>query len=40
MALLDSNIVLISLPTIIRELSGTSPLDGIWVIMGWTAAPK
>ncbi|MEM0075802.1 MAG: MFS transporter [Conexivisphaerales archaeon] len=36
MALLDSNIVLISLPTIIRELSGTSPLDGIWVIMGYS----
>ncbi len=36
MALLDSNIVLISLPTIIRELPGTSAADGIWVIMGYT----
>lgn len=36
MALLDSNIVLISLPTIIAQLPGTSTLDGIWIIMGYT----
>jgi EmrB/QacA subfamily drug resistance transporter len=36
MALLDSNIVLISLPTIVRELPGTSAFEGIWVIMGYS----
>ncbi len=36
MALLDSNIVLISLPTIIRDLPDTTTFDGIWVIMGYT----
>ena len=36
MALLDSNIVLISLPTIIRDLPNTTTFDGIWVIMGYT----
>jgi EmrB/QacA subfamily drug resistance transporter len=36
MALLDSNIVLISLPTIIRELPGTPTAYGIWVIMGYS----
>ncbi len=36
MALLDSNIVLISLPTIIRELPGTTTADGIWIIIGYT----
>lgn len=36
MALLDSNIVLISLPTIIRKLPGTPTADGIWIIMGYT----
>jgi len=35
MALLDSNIVLISLPTIIRELPGTPTADAIWIIMGY-----
>jgi EmrB/QacA subfamily drug resistance transporter len=35
MSQLDSNIVLISLPTIIRELPGTTTLDGLWVIMGY-----
>jgi EmrB/QacA subfamily drug resistance transporter len=35
MALLDSNIVLISLPTIIRELPGTTTIDGIWIILGY-----
>src|SRR5881296_1218047 len=36
MAVLDSNIVLISLPTIIRELPDTTTFDGLWVIMGYT----
>ena len=36
MALLDSNIVLISLPTIIRKLPDTTTADGIWIIMGYT----
>jgi EmrB/QacA subfamily drug resistance transporter len=36
MALLDSNIVLISLPTIIRELPDTPTAYGIWVIMGYS----
>ncbi len=35
MALLDSNIVLISLPTIIRDLPDTTTFDGLWVIMGY-----
>jgi EmrB/QacA subfamily drug resistance transporter len=35
MSQLDANIVLISLPTIIRELPGTTTLDGLWVIMGY-----
>jgi EmrB/QacA subfamily drug resistance transporter len=35
MAQLDANIVLISLPTIIRDLPNTSTLDGIWIIMGY-----
>jgi EmrB/QacA subfamily drug resistance transporter len=35
MSQLDSNIVLISLPTIIRDLPGTTTLDGLWVIMGY-----
>jgi EmrB/QacA subfamily drug resistance transporter len=36
MSNLDANIVLISLPTILRELPGTSTFDGIWIIMGYT----
>lgn len=36
MALLDSNIVLISLPTIIRDLPNTPTADGIWIIMGYS----
>ena len=36
MAVLDSNIVLISLPTIIRDLPDTTTFDGLWVIMGYT----
>ena len=35
MSQLDSNIVLICLPTIIRELPGTTTFDGLWVIMGY-----
>src|SRR2546423_2956529 len=35
MALLDSNIVLISLPTIIRDLPGTTTIEGIWIILGY-----
>lgn len=35
MSQLDSNIVLISLPTIIRELPGTSTFDALWVVMGY-----
>jgi EmrB/QacA subfamily drug resistance transporter len=35
MAQLDANIVLISLPTIIRDLPNTSTVDGIWIIMGY-----
>ncbi len=34
MAVFDSNIVLISLPTIVREL-GASTFDALWVIMGY-----
>src|SRR2546421_1742706 len=34
MALLASNIVLISLPTIIRDLPGTTTIEGIWIILG------
>lgn len=36
MSLLDSNIVLISLPVIISSLPGTTTLDGLWIIMGYT----
>src|SRR5579872_4418480 len=36
MSILDANIVLISLPTVIRELPGTTTFDGIWIIMGYT----
>jgi EmrB/QacA subfamily drug resistance transporter len=36
MALLDANIVLISLPTILRKLPNTSTVDAIWIIMGYT----
>lgn len=35
MALLDSNIVLISLPNIIRSLPDTPTSDAIWIIMGY-----
>lgn len=36
MAILDGNIVLIALPTIIADLPGTTTLDGIWILMGYT----
>jgi EmrB/QacA subfamily drug resistance transporter len=36
MAILDGNVVLIALPTIIADLPGTSTFDGIWIIMGYT----
>ncbi len=36
MALLESNIVLISLPTIIRDLPETPTVDAVWIIMGYT----
>src|SRR5271155_5678659 len=35
MSSLDGNIVIISLPTIIRNLPGTSTFDGIWIIIGY-----
>jgi EmrB/QacA subfamily drug resistance transporter len=35
MSQLDANIVLISIPTIIRELPGTTTFDALWVIMGY-----
>ncbi|MDA4135005.1 MAG: MFS transporter [Thaumarchaeota archaeon] len=36
MSLLDANIVLVSLPFIIHNLSGTSDFDGIWIIISYT----
>jgi EmrB/QacA subfamily drug resistance transporter len=35
MSSLDGNIVLIALPTIARELQGTSMLDLIWILLGY-----
>ncbi len=35
MAVLDSNIVLIALPTIVAQLPGTSTFDALWIIMGY-----
>jgi EmrB/QacA subfamily drug resistance transporter len=35
MAVLDSNIVLIALPTIIRTLPDTTTFDGLWIVMGY-----
>ncbi|MDV3278563.1 MAG: MFS transporter [Nitrososphaerales archaeon] len=35
MAILDANVVLIALPTIIARLPGTSTFDGVWIIMGY-----
>jgi EmrB/QacA subfamily drug resistance transporter len=36
MAVLDGNVVLIALPTIIADLPGTTTFDGIWILMGYT----
>ncbi|MHB8352063.1 MAG: MFS transporter [Thermoplasmata archaeon] len=36
MAALDTNIVLIALPSIGRSLPGTSPLDILWILMGYS----
>ncbi len=36
MSSLDTNIVLISLPTIARELPNTTILDLLWILMGYT----
>jgi EmrB/QacA subfamily drug resistance transporter len=36
MAILDGNVVLIALPTIIADLPGTTTFDGIWILMGYT----
>lgn len=36
MSALDMNIVLISLPTIARELSDTTVLDLLWILMGYS----
>ena len=36
MAAIDTNIVLISLPTIGRELSGTSPTILLWILLGYS----
>jgi len=38
MAQLDSNIVLISLPTIVRNLPGTTAFDALWVVMAYILA--
>ena len=35
MSSLDGNIVLIALPTIARELPGTSLLDLLWILLGY-----
>jgi EmrB/QacA subfamily drug resistance transporter len=35
MSQLDGNIVLIALPTIVRDLPGTTALDALWVLMGY-----
>ena len=36
MSAIDTNIVLISLPTIGRELSGTSPTTLLWILLGYS----
>ncbi len=36
MSFLDSNIVVLALPTIVRELPGTSAFDGVWIILGYS----
>src|SRR5438034_11718468 len=35
MSQLDGNIVLIALPTIVRQLPGMTALDALWVLMGY-----
>jgi EmrB/QacA subfamily drug resistance transporter len=35
MSQLDGNIVLIALPTIVRDLPGTTAIDALWVLMGY-----
>jgi len=35
MVILDANIVLIALPTIIAQLPGTNTFYGVWIIMGY-----
>jgi hypothetical protein len=35
MSSVGSNIVFIALPTIARDLSGTSPFDLLWVLLGY-----
>ncbi|HEV2316640.1 MAG TPA: MFS transporter [Thermoplasmata archaeon] len=35
MAALDTNIVIIALPTIGRQLAGTTPLDILWILLGY-----
>ncbi len=35
MAALDTNIVLIALPTIGRDLPGTTPLEVLWILLGY-----
>ncbi|MDA4120941.1 MAG: MFS transporter [Thaumarchaeota archaeon] len=35
MAILDANIVLIALPTIIAQLPGTTTFDAVWIMMGY-----
>ncbi|PSN83042.1 hypothetical protein B9Q01_06085 [Candidatus Marsarchaeota G1 archaeon OSP_D] len=36
MAFLDSNIVVISLPVIVRELPNTNAFDAVWIVMGYS----
>lgn len=36
MSFLDSNIVVLALPTIVRELPGTNPFEAVWIILGYT----
>jgi EmrB/QacA subfamily drug resistance transporter len=36
MAALDTNIVIIALPSIGRDLPGTSPLDILWILLGYS----
>ncbi|EQD36510.1 permease, multidrug efflux, partial [mine drainage metagenome] len=36
MASIDSNIVLIALPTIGRQLPGTSATDLLWILLGYS----